>query len=253
MRRDQLSVSLETELLPPSLLYLRSKAILTYRRVHLRPGSSESLQPLQPGGIVLPPTGFGDPYDIPELTLATVLDHRDSFARTTSGWLAQLDITLMRDLNGEELSAARALGNFTWYLEVMPRGRVLVLSAGGGATTPWRENHDLPYDGFIALGRTFQLRGYKRDRFRASYAWWASAEYHYPVYDYVKHNFTIASMVFVDVARAGDGVQELFGEAPRWSAGFGLSGATPVLRVLQLQVGFSPEGSEVIFGTGGAI
>ncbi len=37
----------------------------------------------------------------------------------------------------------------------------------------------------------------------------------------------------------------MFGEAPRWSGGFGVRGETFISTAFQLQVGFSREGAEI--------
>jgi len=162
---------------------------------------------------------------------------------------------VQHDLNGAELSAVDLALSGAVYALVLPRYRVLVLAAGAAAAFPWGDDETVPLGGYVSLGRKTHLRGYARDRFLDRYAWWASAEYRYPIIDYPIHQYlkdelTISFTIFADIARAGEDLSELFGTAPRWSSGFGLHFATATYDILLLQLGFSPEGLEITFTFG---
>ena len=248
---DELLINLRGQLLGPELLYVSSDLVLTYRRQSLGPGNSPDIPALRRGDPdVAPLPGFEQTLDLPELGLAVTLDSRDSLGRTTQGFIARLEVTGTRDLNGAGFSAFRAVLDTSLFLEVLPRARVLVLSAGVGAATPWQDDHALPLRSYISLGRETHLRGYRRDRFLDRFGWWASAEYRYPVFEHERDEFGLSSVLFFDLGRAGADTHGLFGLAPRWSAGFGVQADTAISLLLRLLVGFSPEGSEVTFSVG---
>lgn len=265
IRSDNLQALVSGELFGPVMLNLRSELKLSYRRERLSSGEKPGTPSLgaDGDGVPLPPACYHtldeqDPIfcstiDLPELQLSFAHDSRDSFGRTRSGWLAEAELTAMRDLNGEDLSAVRGLVDVAVFFEVLPRSRIIVLSAGGGAAAPWSDDHQLPLAGYVGLGRTAHLRGYKRDRYRDRYAWWTAAEYRYPIFEIEDYGVSLSSVVFADLARAGEDLDGLFGHAPRWSAGFGFHADTPVTSVFKVQVGFSPEGMEFIFAMGDAL
>lgn len=251
VRSDELLVTLRGQLLGPELLYVSSDLVLTYRRQSLGPGDSPDVPALRRGDPEITPLpGFGQTLDLPELGLALAFDSRDSLGRTTRGLLARLEVAGMRDLNGASLSAFRAALDTSLFLEVLPRARVVVLSAGVGAATPWQSEHELPLRGYVSLGRETHLRGYRRDRFLDRFGWWASAEYRYPIFEHEMNEFGLSAVLFFDLGRAGADARELFSLAPRWSAGFGVQADTAISPLLRLLVGFSPEGSEVTFSVG---
>jgi len=251
VRSDELLVTLRGQLLGPELLYVSSDLVLTYRRQSLGPGDSPDVPALRRSDPeVAPLPGFEQTLDLPELGLTLTFDSRDSLGRTTRGFLARLEVAGTRDLNGASLSAFRAALDTSLFLEVLPRARVIVLSAGIGAATPWQSEHELPLRGYISLGRETHLRGYRRDRFLDRFGWWASAEYRYPVFEHERDELGLSSVLFFDLGRAGADAHGLFGLAPRWSAGFGVQADTAISPLLRLLVGFSPEGSEVTFSVG---
>jgi outer membrane protein assembly factor BamA len=251
IRSDELLVSLHGELLPRSLLYGSALLTLTYRREKLGAGERPGGPSLERGDPeVPPPPGFDRTIDLPEAQLLLAFDTRDSLGRTRSGFLSRMTLTAMHDFNDAGLSAFRGELSLSAFLELLPRARVLVLHLGGGLARPLDDDHQLPWRGHVSLGRETHLRGYKRDRFLDRYAWWAGLEYHYPIYEHELDEIGVASVLFGDLGRAGAGADGLFGEAPRWSVGFGFKLDTARFSVFQLLIGFSPEGVEFTVSAG---
>jgi outer membrane protein assembly factor BamA len=257
LRRESVEAGATFEVIGPQFSDLHGEIGLTYRRERLLGGTRRGVPSLGKGAgdaARLPP-GFERTLDYLEGRIGIGIDRRQPPGRTTGGWTADFDLNMQHDLNGAGLSALRLGMSGSLFALVLPRYRVLVLSAGAAAAFPWGEATALPLGGHVSLGRTTHLRGYARDRFFDRYAWWASAEYRYPIVDYpihehVRDDLTISFTVFADIARAGDALSELFGEAPRWSSGFGLHFATATYSLLLFQLGFSPEGVEFTFTVG---
>jgi len=108
----------------------------------------------------------------------------------------------------------------------------------------------IPLDGYVVLGREWHLRGYAGERFRDRYAWWAGAEYRFPLHHYLGTGAVFSALFFLEAARAGDSADELFGKLPRWSLGAGVVMDTALESLFRAQIGFSPEGVQFTLSLG---
>ena len=254
LRSNYFTFRAQVDLLPPSTADVYARLNVAYHLIQLEPGEREGRTPVGlPGDSVESPAGFGEYLSMPEIGIQFAYDTRNSVGRTTRGWLIATDVAAMRAVNAGGYSSIRLLQSFTTFIEVLPRHRVLVLSAGFGGALPWQSSDVLPINGYVLLGRTRFLRGYSRNRFRDKLAWWSSAEYRYPVLNYEAKGLSVSAVGFFDLAQAGGKIDELFTRPPRWSAGFGFHVDTAALALFRLQLGFSPEGAEINLGLSGLL
>lgn len=223
-----------------------------YHRRRLGPGEHPDLPPVGavPGDDVTPPPGFRRTLDYPAGGLLVRYDSRDARGRTTRGVLHRTGVVVTRAV-GADLGAVRATSDTALYLELAPRGRVLVLALAGGAAAPLGPGDEVPLHRLVTLDKTNGLRGYPDGRFRGRYGWRGTVEYRYPVYEFQNSGTGVSAVLFADGGRVADEPADLVDDPLRWSVGFGLRGVTPVSLLFGLQVGFSPEGAELLFGIGG--
>jgi len=109
---------------------------------------------------------------------------------------------------------------------------------------------EVPLRNLVLLDRKHGLRGYSTGRFRDQFGWWASAEYRYPIWEYQDTGVAISPALFVDTGQVGGTVRDLGNQAPRWSVGGGLRIEHETRLIMVVEIGWSPEGTEVGFNLG---
>ena len=242
-------VAVEVGLGGPStdLASFNSKLGFGYRSEALSAGEDPTMQPLGEVGDTVPlPPGFDERLDFAELAWAFSHDLRDSEGRTHRGWLGQLTLSAITDLNDVGLTAARAEAASAIYIPVAPRHRVLVWSLGATVTTPLAADDSVPLHGLVRLGRSNHLRGYRKRRFRGEHGWWSSLEYRYPIFDFKDTGFGLSSTLFTDVGCVANDLADLACQPLRRSHGFGLRAESASYFIFRVQTALSPEGIEFL-------
>jgi hypothetical protein len=243
-----LGLALEIDVGAPNTFFrtgFGSEARIGYLREHLGPGSivgEPSVSASDP--VVPPPPGFLEPVDYANLEWAFSYDQRDSLGRTQRGAYVGTAFSASSDLNGKDLSAAKVHATFSYFLPVAPRFRVLVFTLGGAATTALASDAEIPLHQLVTIGRTSNLRGYAKNRFRDSTGWWANLEYRYPLFDYKDTGAGLSAAIFVDAGGVGPSVSELADKPVRYAPGVGLRAEAPSDFVFRAQIAYSREGIE---------
>ena len=228
---------------------------LGYRRTRLGPGTDSGPMPTpplgEPGDTVVPTGDFDRVYhNYARGEVSLYRDTRDRVGRSTTGTLAEIDTGVTVGLDQSDLGAATLRGNVTSFIPLLPLYRVLVLNAGAAAVGRLTSGDSVPLTNMVLLDRRHGLRGYSTGRFRDQFGWWASAEYRYPIWEYQDTGVAMSPALFVDTGQVGGRVQELFDDAPRWSAGAGLRIEHETRLIMVVEIGWSPEGYEVGFNLG---
>jgi hypothetical protein len=154
--------------------------------------------------------GFEDGVRTAEVTGNLVVDTRDEKGATSKGIYFEAFGGALIPLTAHRYAHWGA--ELTSYFNLYRKTRVLVLRgahegvAGGYGRIPFS---DLP-----RLGGSHRLRGYPLDRFRDRRTAVATAEYHYPIHQYV------AGALFIDAGRAATDYSTLF-EFYAWRIGGG--------------------------------
>ncbi len=247
MKANEQGLQIETDLQGIDRYRFSGIAQLAMRRQTLAPGSDGDIMAVgSSGDSVAPPVGFGDTALFVDAKVAIRYDTRDTIGRPTRGLVVDLGALARSDVTGKHLSAATVSGNAQLYLPVLPDGRVLIVSAGGTAAIPLIPGDDIPLDSLALIDRT-NVRGYDRERFRDRYGIHATAEYRFPIYEYLTSRAGLDAFTFLDLGTS-------FGKADfsldplRYSVGGGLRGAHDVSLVFQGAIGWSPEGPQITFG-----
>lgn len=247
MKADDQGLQIETDLQGVDRYTFSGIAQIAMRRQTLAPGSDGETRAVgRPGDSVAPPVGFGTTALFVEAKLAGRWDTRDTIGRPTRGEVIDLGALVRRDVTGRHLSAAVLSGNAQVYLPVLPDGRVLIFSAGGTAALPLIPGDDIPLDSLALIDRT-NVRGYNRERFRDRYAIHATAEYRFPIYEYLTSRAGLDAFTFLDLGTAF-GKADFSVDPLRYSVGGGLRAAHEVTLVFQGTIGWSPEGPQISFG-----
>jgi hypothetical protein len=247
MKADEQGLQIETDLQGIDRYTFSGIAQVAMRRQTLAPGSDGDITAVgSSGDPVAPPVGFGHTALYVDAKVAGRWDTRDTIGRPTRGEVFDLSALVRSDVTGKHLSAAVLSGNAQLYLPVLPDGRVLIFSAGGTATLPLIPGDDIPLDSLAVIDRT-NVRGYNRERFRDRYAIHASAEYRFPIYEYLTSRFGLDAFTFLDLGTAF-GKADFSVDPLRYSVGGGLRAAHEVTLVFQGTIGWSPEGPQFTFG-----
>lgn len=216
-------------------------------RERLFPGVSSSDDAV--GGAddpVAPPPGFEHTTGLVHLRLTGRYDTRDTVGRPTRGTLVEVGVRTQTAVDGASVGGVTTHAMGSWFLPVLPDGRTLVLVAGGSAALPLFQD-DIPLSSLSTLGRETHLRGYDRSRFHDRYAVWTSAEYRFPIYEYLNTDVGLDAFGFADVGTA-------FGETAfafdriRYSLGGGLRAAHETTLLFEVTAGWSPEGWQLRLG-----
>lgn len=216
------------------------------RRQELSPGTSTTYTPV--GGIddtVTPPPGFRETATYVEADVTGIYDTRDTFGRPSRGSLAMLRGLVRQEITGQDLAAVTLDASVTWHLPVLPDNRVLVLQIAG-VTSFALGSSEIPLESLAVIGRQ-NVRGYDRDRFVDRHALRATAEYRFPIYEYLSTRAGLDAFVFVDGGTIW-GKSKFDANPPLWSTGGGIRGAHDTTLVFTSTLGYSPEGFEITIG-----
>lgn len=222
---------------------------LSYLRQELTPGSEPGSTPLEEGGAVIPPVGFGETNDYGRLGVRLRYDSRSTKARTQRGVLSVLDVGFTRGISRSELGAISLESKTSAYFEILPRRRVLILRGGVGMSTPLASD-DVPLRELVTLGRKTYLRGYAKTRFRDRLGWWTSVEYTWPIYEYRATGVALSPVLFVDAGQVGGSPDEFFETPLRYDGGVAFRAAHETVLAADFTFAVSPEGTELFFNLG---
>lgn len=220
-------------------------AQLGFRRQTLSPGVDVGQTPIVAGDTVVPPPGFDDTAKFIDVLVAGRYDTRDTAGRPTRGVFLEAKALARKELTGKPLSALTLNGTARLHLPVLPDDRVLVLSLWGAAAKALAGD-EIPLDSLSVIGRS-NVRGYDRERFRDRYAMVASAEYRFPIYEYLSSGVGLDAFAFFDAGSVWG--QTAFSLDPlRYSVGGGLRGAHETKLLFEATIGWSPEGLQLNLG-----
>jgi hypothetical protein len=224
---------------------------LGVQRELLTPGISATHPPVgEPGDMIVPPPGFQERIVYGDIRLVGRIDTRDAFGRPTRGNYAEVAVHARADVaRKRDLSAVSATAELTKFLPVGALGRVLALHLGGAATSHIIGGDQVPFEAYPTLGREHGLRGYERDRFRDRYELHGSAEYRYPIYEFLSTKAGLDSFFFLDVGTAF-GVAPLAASRVHYSLGTGIRAGHETTSVFQFTFGWSPEGTQITLNLG---
>ncbi len=216
------------------------------RRQRLTAGVDPTYPPVSFDDTVMPPPGFNDTATYLDAQLVGRYDTRDIGGRPTRGILLEGTALGRRSVTGPTLSATTVSGTARVYVPVLPDHRVIVLTVAGAAALPLFPGDDKPLDSLVVIGRT-NVRGYDRDRFRDLYAIVASAEYRFPIYEYLASHVGLDAFTFVDAGTIW-GTEKFDINPLRYSIGGGIRGASEVKMFLETTFAWSPEGVQFNIG-----
>jgi hypothetical protein len=183
--------------------------------------------------------GFEDGVRTVEVTGNLVVDTRDEQGATSSGIYLEGFGGALVPFGAYRYAHWGA--ELTGYVDLYRKTRVLVLrGAHEGVAGSYDE---IPFSDLPRLGGSHRLRGYPLDRFRDRQTAVATAEYHYPIHQYV------AGALFVDAGRAATDFSSLF-DFDVWRVGWGGGFIVRSKRTLlfSLQVAYG-DGLNVYFTT----
>lgn len=255
LRRDELLVSVGLAELFPTVINVDGGVSASYRRRGLSTGSGSQAPPLQPDAGVSVPPGFGRTLNYAELAARFRYDTRDGLGRTTRGLVFTAGANGAHELS-TEIDERRATGGLlattqlTVFLPVLPRNRVLVLSAGASAAVPVFDGEDVALHQLVNLGGSDTLRGYQPDRFIDRVGWWSTVEYRFLLSDYGGSILGFSGALFADFGRVGRNVEDAVNGFIPWSVGLGLRAETDILLLGRAQIAISPDGFRVSVGVG---
>lgn len=155
-------------------------------------------------------TGFEPGVDVLELQWNLVLDFRDREARPSSGAYFEA-FAGGAPPQGDVRYAHYGLEG-TIFADLFRGSRVLVLRAALEGI--YGDRDQIPFSELSRLGGPHRLRGYILERFRDKLAAMATAEYRFPVHEYV------AGHIFVDLGRVAQDFDRLFSDRA-WRVGYG--------------------------------
>lgn len=252
LRRDEIFISAGLSELFPQVINLDGAFQVSYRRRGLFTGSGSQAPLLEPGGDVPLPPGFGRTFDYMELGFRFRVDTRDGLGRTTRGavWTVQGNASTEIDPVDPSNPSGGFLGStqLTWFFPVLPRNRVLVLSAGLSGATPILDGEEVALHQLVNLGGPNTLRGYQPDRFLDELGWWATAEYRFLLSDYGGSIVGFSGAIFADVGKVANSVGDLVRGTLPWSVGLGIRAETDILNLGRVQVAYSPDGIQFSVG-----
>jgi hypothetical protein len=254
MRRDEILVQIGMSEGFPSVINLDAGFDLGYRRRGLFTGDGPQAPPLRPEGEVELPPGFGRALDYLEASLRFRFDTRDGLARTTRGVVVELRGDGSREILGEAdrpgTGGVRGTAQLAWFIPVLPRNRVLLLSGGVSAAYPFSSGGEVALHQLVNLGGADTLRGYQPDRFLDRLGWWGSAEYRFLLSNYGGSLVGFSGAVFADVGKVGSGVEDLVSGNLPWSFGLAILAETDIFLLGRVQMGISPDGVNFSVGVG---
>ncbi len=153
--------------------------------------------------------GFDERVPTLETDINVIVDLRDVAGATASGAYLELFGGYVPRLGNYAFWHHGA--ELTGYVNLYRRTRVLVLR--GVVEGVEGQDDDIPFSSLPRLGGTQRLRGYPQDRFRDEKVLVGTAEYRYPIHQYV------AGALFLDAGRVARSYAALFDGA--WQVGGG--------------------------------
>ncbi len=252
IRSDGAQIQISSQILNPSTLPdMNASVVVGYRHLRLATGEGERAPGLTALDVLQAPAGFGRALDFPELGLTFVYDTRDSGGRTTKGFFAGSKLSFTQDLNADvdtnALAAELKLGG---WIPVLPRNRVIFLTAGIAAALPAFVGDRPPLHTLVNLGGGNTLRGYVNDRFQDRLGWWATAEYRWAFYEYGGKSMGMSAAVCGVLGKVGGELEELVKGKLPWSVGYNLRLEQNLVLLGRIQFAYSPEGFRFSIGAG---
>jgi hypothetical protein len=195
---------------PRGLVKLGGSAILNGREFGSTTSDDRSIEQAYDTSRI---RGFDDGVQTLELDGNFILDTRDASGRTGSGLYLDAFGGAVPKVN--DFGFGHAGVEITTYFNLYRRTRVLVLRLAHEAVF-FDHIDDVPFSELPRLGGAKRLRGYTLDRFRDAKTAVATAEYHYPIHEYV------AGALFADFGRPAPSYERLLDIADwRWGVGGG--------------------------------
>lgn len=251
MRVDEVGANLGVTVFAPRQYPEYTASLrLGYLRRRLAVGTGDRAPSVAPNDVVAVPAGFGRTLDYPALTLESVYDSRDSFGRTTKGFVGRLASIVSHDVNGAASGGVRVEGTVAGYIPLLPLYRTFFVSLSAAGTIPLNGGDDPPLHMLVDLGGSDRLRGLVNDRFLGRLGWWATAEWRYRFYEYAASTMGLSAVLFADVGQVGDEPEELWSTPLPWSVGFSLRAEQNLILLGRMQVAYSNEGFRFSVGAG---
>jgi hypothetical protein len=183
--------------------------------------------------------GFEDGVRTAEITGNVVVDTRDETGATSSGVYLEAFGGALVPLKAYRYAHWGA--ELTGYVDLYRKTRVLVLRAAHEGMAGRYD--EIPFSDLPRLGGPQRLRGYALDRFRDRRTALATAEYRYPIHQYV------AGALFVEAGRAATDFSDLLDfDAWRMGGGGGFIVRSKRTLLFSLEVAYG-EGWNVYFTT----
>jgi hypothetical protein len=154
--------------------------------------------------------GFDEGSRTVELNGNVIVDTRDNEGATSSG--AYLELFGGGLVPQHQYRFAHYGAELTGYIDLYRHTRVLVLRFAHEAVAG--KDEEIPFAELPRLGGPKRLRGFSLDRFRDKTTAVATAEYHYPIHEYV------SGSLFLDAGRAAPTYKSLV-ELDKWHLGGG--------------------------------
>ncbi len=251
LQEDALDAVVGFDIIGSGVLFLSGEVKFGLRRARLSNGTDATAPGVadMDSTVALPPE-FGETILFPWLSSALRFDRRDNIGRPTRGYVAQLQAKVTQDVSSKDLSAMSAELEFEGYIPLLPDRRVLLLGFGLAGSIRGRADHSVPTHELVTLGRRNHLRGYSRARFRDELGWWTTAEYRWPIWEYLDHGIAMSPMIFFDAGRVSPDMEGLFEGAVHYAGGVGIRGAHDHFELLRFHVAMSPEGPQLDFSIG---
>lgn len=158
--------------------------------------------------------GFADRVPVFEADLNLILDFRDLKGATTSGAYFEAFAGRAAGLGGP-YSFWHQGAELSGYIDLYKRTRVLVLR--GVVEGVDGDEARIPFSDLPRLGGPHRLRGYPSDRFRDEKSLLGTAEYRYPIHEYV------SGAVFLDGGRVSPSYSGLFKGPWQFGGGVGFN------------------------------
>lgn len=175
--------------------------------------------------------GFDDGVDVAQLLGSFEIDGRDRAGQPSRGFYTRI-------IGGGAPPQARSVAYLRYgaelstYFDLFRRSRILVLRAALEAVHG--ESANIPFSELPRLGGPHRLRGYRLNHFRGPRILLFTAEYRYPIHQFVD------GYLFVDVGRIGSDYEDLFAAGGRkWRVGYGGGFRFRTRRRLLLRIDFS--------------
>ncbi|HEY4180029.1 MAG TPA: BamA/TamA family outer membrane protein [Kofleriaceae bacterium] len=245
---DDYGAYLETDLQGIDRYTYSGTATIGMKRQKISSGTDStyaSLLPTDDTTIGLPP-GFDAQAIYLDAKVAGNYDTRDTAGRPRQGLLVNATVLARSDVTGKNLSGVTFSSFARYHIPVFSEGRTLVLQFGGSAASNLFPGDKIPLDSLSVIDR-LSVRGYDRERFRDKYALIATAEYRFPIYEYLTSRVGLDAFVFLDGGTLW-GASKFLADPIRYSYGTGVRGGHETSLLFEAFVGKSPESTQFNVG-----